>query len=280
MQTAGGPGPATPHPSAPLRRSPRPAVFLDKDGTLIRDVPYNHDPARVELMPGAGRALARLAQAGYALVVVTDQPGIALGYYDLEALRRVRGRLDRLLAEHGVVLDGFFYCPHHPQARDPQYALACTCRKPLPGLLEQAAAALRLDLERSWMVGDILDDIEAGAVAGCRTVLLDVGGETEWRPGPGRMPGFRVTSLMEAAELILIETEAAQRWQAGRGETRVVALEPAGHEPGARVSSLTPGSSPRLPTAAAERSGGARSPPLARDADEGRVEPAVQGKTS
>jgi D-glycero-D-manno-heptose 1,7-bisphosphate phosphatase len=174
----------------------RPAVFIDKDGTLIRDIPYNVDPARVALSEGAGEALGMLQQAGYALVVVSNQSGVARGLFPEPALQGVEERIRMLLAEEGVSLDGFFFCTHGPLD-------GCGCRKPAPGLLQQAAKELALDLERSWMVGDILNDVQAGHGAGCRAILLDASGETEWRSGAGRDPDFIADGLVEAAEEII-----------------------------------------------------------------------------
>jgi D-glycero-D-manno-heptose 1,7-bisphosphate phosphatase len=123
----------------------RPAVFLDRDGTLVEEVPYLHDPARVVLPPGVG-ALAAAAAAGYALVVVTNQAGVARGLYDEAAVAAVHRRLGELLAGVGVRLDAVLHCPHHPQGTVPGYARACRCRKPGPGMLEAAAERLELDL--------------------------------------------------------------------------------------------------------------------------------------
>jgi D-glycero-D-manno-heptose 1,7-bisphosphate phosphatase len=179
----------------------RPAIFLDKDGTLIEDVPYNVDPARLVFTAGALPALALLAEAGYALVVVTNQPGLASGRFsrsDFALLERALMR--RVLDEAGVDIAAVYACPHAPAVgRSP----ACLCRKPAPGLLRRASLEQRLDLTRSWMVGDILDDIEAGRRAGCRTVLLDVGHETLWRLSPLRTPHHRCRDLFEAAQLIV-----------------------------------------------------------------------------
>ncbi|BAU48283.1 HAD family hydrolase [Sulfurifustis variabilis] len=178
------------------------AIFLDKDGTLIENVPYNTDPSRVRLTPGAGPALVRLHTLGYALIVVSNQPGIAHGFFAPRALDAVYERLRILLAPYHVPLAGFYYCPHHPAGRVPRYATACGCRKPAPGLLLAAATIHGVHLERSWMIGDILDDVEAGQRAGCRTVLVDNGNETEWRQGPFRAPDATATDLRGAAERI------------------------------------------------------------------------------
>ena len=179
------------------------AVFLDKDGTLIVDVPYNVDPALIELAPGAVAGLTQLHTSGYRLVVITNQSGVARGRFAVEALRPVEDRLRAMLAEFGVPLAGFAFCPHHPEGSVPAYSVTCDCRKPAPGLLIRAAAELGIDLARSWFVGDILNDVEAGRRAGCRTVLLDVGHETEWLLGPDRTPDRLAADLLEAATLIL-----------------------------------------------------------------------------
>lgn len=181
----------------------RRAVFLDKDGTLVEDVPYNVDPAKICLTPGAGSGLRRLAQAGFALVVVSNQSGVARGYFPESALTAVEARLRELLQAEGAQLDGFHYCPHHPVGKVPEYARSCSCRKPAPGLVLAAAQQLNLDLRQSWLVGDILDDIEAGRRAGCRTVLLNTGHETEWSLMPERLPHRVAPHLTDAADQIL-----------------------------------------------------------------------------
>jgi histidinol-phosphate phosphatase family protein len=182
-----------------------PVVFLDKDGTLIDNVPYNVDPALVRLAPGAADGLARLHAAGFRLVVVSNQSGVARGYFPESALGPVEGRLRELLAEVGVPLAGFFYCPHHPKGVVAEFTRACDCRKPAPGMLLAAARQLGAEAGACWMVGDILNDVEAGRRAGCRTVLIDNGNETEWVPGPNREPHFRAADLGEAARIILAE---------------------------------------------------------------------------
>jgi D-glycero-D-manno-heptose 1,7-bisphosphate phosphatase len=187
----------------------RAAVFLDKDGTLIDDVPYNVDPNRVTLARGAGGALRTLKAHGYLLIVVSNQPGVALGRFPLTALQAVEQRMQELLAASGVALDAFYYCPHFPQSANVRYAVRCLCRKPQPGLVRRAALDWRIDLKQSWLVGDILDDIEAGNRAGCRSVLIHNGNETEWQFGPHREPDDHARSLRQAAHLIL--TAAGQR---------------------------------------------------------------------
>lgn len=185
------------------------AVFLDKDGTLVENVPYNVDPAQIRLTDGALEGLQALHAAGYRLVVVSNQSGVARGYFPIEALEDVRQRLSALLAEGGVPLTGFYFCPHWPEGRVRQYTQECFCRKPRPGMLFQAGRELDLNLAQSWLVGDILDDIEAGRRAGCGTVLIDNGGETLWQLSPLRQPNQRVKTLAEAAQAILAADQKA-----------------------------------------------------------------------
>jgi D-glycero-D-manno-heptose 1,7-bisphosphate phosphatase len=179
------------------------AVLFDKDGTLVRDVPYNVDPALIELMPGAGHALAALQQAGYRLGVVSNQSGVARGLFDASALDAVAARLRELLDADGVRIDFFAWCPHHPDGSVADLSLNCDCRKPRPGLVLRALSELDAEASRSWLVGDILNDIEAGSRAGCRTVLLDVGSETEWLEGEHRQPDVIAADLPAAAKAIL-----------------------------------------------------------------------------
>lgn len=184
------------------------AVFLDKDGTLVEDVPYNVDPARLRFTPHAGEGLRRLVAAGYLVIVITNQPGVALGLFDAVALERLAQALSDRLRVEGVELSGFYACPHAEGPPD------CGCRKPAPGLLLQAAQEHQVDLSASWMIGDILNDVEAGRRAGCRTVLLDVGHETVWDLSPLRRPLHRVADLRAAAQAILEDASAAPQQSA------------------------------------------------------------------
>ena len=179
------------------------AVFLDKDGTLIENVPYNVDRTRIRLRPGAVDALLLLVGLGYELIVVSNQPGVALGLFPYGALAAVEEHLNDLFLTHGFRLADCYWCPHHPGGSVADYALTCACRKPMPGLLHAAAAEHGIDLSRSWLIGDILDDVEAGRRAGCRTVLLDAGSETEWKMDEWRKPDVIAADLLEAAAAIM-----------------------------------------------------------------------------
>lgn len=176
------------------------AIFLDKDGTLIEDVPYNVNLDRISLYPETRSSVHQLYATGYSLVIITNQSGVARGYFPETALVTVESYLRVLL---GVPIAGFYYCPHHPDGTVLQYAISCDCRKPEPGLLRQAAIDHDIDLSQSWLIGDILNDIEAGHRAGCRTVLIDRGNETEWLLTPARIPDYVAPDLSQAVDFIL-----------------------------------------------------------------------------
>jgi D-glycero-D-manno-heptose 1,7-bisphosphate phosphatase len=194
---AGAGGPAR---DGAARHLGRPAVFLDRDGTLVEEVPYLHEPARVVLQPGVG-ALRRLAAAGHALVVVTNQAGVARGLYDEAAVEAVHRRLAELLAGVGVRLDAVLHCPHHPDGTVPGYARACRCRKPGPGMLEAAAGRLGLDLAASWLIGNHPADVGAARAAGVRPLFVTTG-RAAGRPPP---PGTAAVGDLEAATRIVLE---------------------------------------------------------------------------
>ena len=186
----------------------RRAVFIDKDGTLISNVPYNADPDKIVLEYGAVEALRLLKEEGYELIVVSNQAGIAHGYFREEEMQPVIARVRQLLQEGGIVLDGFYYCPHHPAGKIAEYAVSCTCRKPLPGMLLQAAEERDIFLPESWMIGDILHDVEAGNRAGCRSILLNNGNETVWEMNEYNKPEHIADNMLEAARLIVKHSTA------------------------------------------------------------------------
>jgi histidinol-phosphate phosphatase family protein len=179
------------------------AILIDKDGTLVEDVPYNVDPARIRLAPGVIEGLRLLRDAGFKLIVVSNQSGLARGRFTEADLAGAERALRAALRRDGVEPDGFYYCPHHPEGVVRRYAMECTCRKPRPGLVQMAGREHRLALEESWMVGDILDDVEAGHRAGCRAILVDVGNETEWQLSALRTPATIVHDFSEAARYIV-----------------------------------------------------------------------------
>jgi D-glycero-D-manno-heptose 1,7-bisphosphate phosphatase len=179
------------------------AVFLDKDGTLIPDIPYNVDPERIQLSEHATTGLKQLQKQGYKIVVVSNQSGVARGLFSESALIGVENKIKQLLLHQDIKLNGFYYCPHHPQGVVEQYRMNCNCRKPAAGMLLKAAYDMNIDLANSWMVGDILNDVEAGNRAGCKTILIDNGNETEWIAGEYRQPTQQFKTIDEAAIYML-----------------------------------------------------------------------------
>ncbi|WP_256007324.1 D-glycero-alpha-D-manno-heptose-1,7-bisphosphate 7-phosphatase [Pedobacter deserti] len=181
----------------------RKAIFLDKDGTLICDVPYNVNPERIVLSDHLTNGLKRFVDAGYSLFVVSNQSGVAKGYFGIDQLAPVEQMIRALLAAKGIELMQFYFCPHYPDGQIGPYSRVCDCRKPRPGMLKAAARDWNIDLSASWMIGDILDDVEAGNTAGCRTVLINNGNETLWELNESRVPDYIAASIDEAAEYIL-----------------------------------------------------------------------------
>lgn len=174
------------------------AVFLDRDGTLNHDPGYLGDAREFRFLPGAVEAVKRLKDAGYRVFVVSNQSGIARGFFGVDDLRRIHDRMAAGLRQKGVTLDGIYYCPHHPDAQ-------CPCRKPSPGMVLDAAAHYEIDLKRSYFVGDRHSDIETGKNAGCGTILVltGAGGETHATLDADRFPDHIATDLSAAADWIL-----------------------------------------------------------------------------
>jgi D-glycero-D-manno-heptose 1,7-bisphosphate phosphatase len=163
----------------------RPALFMDRDGCLTEEVGYVNHPSRIHLLPRSAAAVRRLNEAGVAAVMVTNQAGVARGYFSEETLHAANARLCRQLDAGGARLDGLYVCTHHPHEGRPPYRADCDCRKPRAGLLTRAAAELGLDLRASVMVGDKLSDVAAGQSVGAAGVLVLTGyGRGEWELGP------------------------------------------------------------------------------------------------
>jgi len=181
--------------------SRRPAVFLDRDGTVIEAVHYLRDPAAVRLLPGAGRALARLRTAGFACVLITNQSAIGRGLLTIDGLYQVHAELCRQLDEHGVKLDGFYFCPSVPLSDD-RTTIDDPDRKPSPGMILRAVADLDLDLGRSWMIGDMVSDVLAGRNAGCRGSIFVASGQGRAEDLAG-LDCVRLPDLSAAADYIL-----------------------------------------------------------------------------
>lgn len=181
-----------------------PAVFLDRDNTIIKDAVYSVDPNGFSPLPGAVGALKRLISAGYRIVVITNQSGVARGVFTEEALIEFHEYLRDWFAREGAPLDGVYYCPHYTEGTATGYVTECDCRKPAPGMLLRAAEELHLDLSRSWMVGDRPADVAAGKAAGCRTIRVLTG------PAPvpeDPEPDFLADNLPAAADMILRQSD-------------------------------------------------------------------------
>lgn len=164
----------TPSPNPPAGSAT--ALFLDRDGVLIEEVEYLARPEQVRLISGAAAAVRRANDAGLKVVVVSNQSGVARGRFPEAVLPEVHRVISaKLLEEAGAVIDAFYYCPHHPTEGLGSFRIDCECRKPKPGMLLAAANELIIDLSKSWMVGDRLTDLRAGAAAGCRTILVQTG---------------------------------------------------------------------------------------------------------
>jgi D-glycero-D-manno-heptose 1,7-bisphosphate phosphatase len=186
--------------ATPLKPPLRSAVFVDKNGTLIDEVPNNVALERLRFRPTAFEAIRVLADQGHAIVVITNEPGLGLGLFNRAALTQLEtAMVVQIREEAGVELAGFYTCPHKP---GPRGEPACLCRVPAAGLLRQAAISLRLDLAKCWVIGDMLNDVEAGRRVGCRTVLVDGEQETNWRMSPLRTPHHRAATLLGAAHLV------------------------------------------------------------------------------
>ncbi len=177
------------------------AVFLDRDGTVIKHYDYLTEVCQVELVETAVTALKYLKERGYLLILVTNQSGVARGYITEDRLSQIHGQLKSLLAKKGAYLDAIYYCPYHPEAPVEAYRQKSDLRKPLPGMLLQAAAEHDIDLAQSWIIGDDDRDILAGKAAGCRTILILERGSKLVKRGEAE-PDYKAGNLQEAANIV------------------------------------------------------------------------------
>jgi D-glycero-D-manno-heptose 1,7-bisphosphate phosphatase len=177
----------------------RGAVFLDRDGTLNVEVNYLYRVDDLHLISGAAQAIRRLNEAGYLVIVVTNQAGIARGYYAESDLHALHEHMAALLAAEGARIDAFYFCPHHPDFTGP-----CSCRKPAPGMLRAAERDHNLDLRQSWLIGDTAGDVGAGVAAGCRTILV--------RTGYGARTEPDLAEHQNRPDAVVDDIGAAVRW--------------------------------------------------------------------
>jgi D-glycero-D-manno-heptose 1,7-bisphosphate phosphatase len=188
------------------------AVFLDRDGTINEEGGYINHVDRLKLIDGAAEAVALLGSHGLKTIVVTNQAGVARGYYPAEHLPKLHDRLRELLKEGGAELDAIYYCPHHPDVGEPPFRKDCDCRKPRLGMIRSAEREHGVDAARSYMVGDKISDVEFGRKAGCKSILVLTGygkGELEYhRDKLSGEPDYIADDLLDAAKWIVRDLEA------------------------------------------------------------------------
>jgi len=202
----------------------RPALFIDRDGTISEEVGYVNHPSRYKVFPYSAEAIRRLNKAGWISVLVTNQAGVARGYFAEDMIGAVHEILTRELAEGGARLDAIYYCPHHPSVGAEPYRTDCDCRKPKPGLVLRAAQELDIDLTRSWMVGDRYSDVEMAHNAGLRAAFVLSGyGRGEWEYGRARWklkPELVAETLLETVGAITGESDSWEKPSEGNFKTR------------------------------------------------------------
>lgn len=190
----------------------RKAIIMDRDGTVCDEVGYVNHVDRVRLLPRSAEAIRKANESGFQTVVVTNQAGVARGYFVEELIDEVHDRVRALLSEQGARLDGIYYCAHHPSAGHPPYRRECECRKPRPGMLLRARDEMGVDLAQSYMIGDSVRDVEAGLRAGVTPILVLTGyGKGEWEYQSHaweRKPAHVAGDLLDAVEWILAREAA------------------------------------------------------------------------
>jgi len=185
----------------------RPALFIDRDGTLSEEVGYVNHPSRFRLFPYSAEAIKLLNDNGWLAIVVTNQAGVARGYFSEDIIVQIHDQLRRDLQQASAQLDAIYYCAHHPSVGEPPYRLDCDCRKPRTGLIDRAASDFEIDRERSWMIGDRYGDVELALNAGLHSALVLSGygrGEWEYQRGAWKHePEVVAENLLEAVKTIV-----------------------------------------------------------------------------
>lgn len=187
----------------------RKAVFIDRDGTINKEVNYLHRIEDLEILPGVAEAIKLLNDAGFLVVVPTNQSGIARGYYAVEDMQKINDEISRQLAEKGAHIDAFYFCPHHPGGKVEEFALSCDCRKPKPGMFLKAAEDYNIDFAESFSIGDKIRDLEPAVNLGCRGVLVKTGyGEEELKERENWQfsPDYIADDLLDGAGRIVKKT--------------------------------------------------------------------------
>jgi len=179
------------------------AVFLDRDGTIVEDVGYMNLPSQIQFIPGSIEAIKMLNEAGYKVVVITNQAGVAKGLINEDMLQTIDKTLHKWILNGGAHLDGVYYCPHHPEYGVYPYKQVCECRKPHPGLIKRAEKDLKIDLSQSFMIGDKATDVEAGKRAGIKTVFVTTGKGQKEKDKLKEKPDHIADNLLKAVKWIL-----------------------------------------------------------------------------
>ncbi len=190
-----------------MTRDAQPAVFLDRDGTINTDIGYLNHPDQVELIPRAGAAIRLLNAAGFKTIVITNQAGIARGLIQEQRVPDIHQKLVNLLKEDGARIDGFYYCPHHPEGVIEKYRIECQCRKPLPGMVRRAVNDFGIDLSCSFVIGDKSCDVELAHTVGAKAIMVMTGyGRIEFDRHTQAMltpPDHTAADLYDAVQWIL-----------------------------------------------------------------------------
>lgn len=179
------------------------AIFLDRDGTIIEDVGYLNNPQDIKFIPGSIEAIKKLNEAGYKVIIITNQAGVARGLIIENMLQTLDKTIQKELLNGGAQIDAIYYCPHHAEHGHYPYKQECGCRKPEPGMILKAAKDHNIDLSQSWMIGDKKSDIEAGQAAGTKTILVLTGQGKEHKDKLAKQTEHLAENLLEAAKIIL-----------------------------------------------------------------------------
>ena len=189
------------------------AVFIDRDGTMSEEVGYINHSSRFRLFPYTATAIKHLNESGWLAIVVTNQAGVARGYFSEDMIDTVHAQMTKDVTANGGRIDAIYYCAHHPSVGEPPYRVACDCRKPQPGLINRAAEKFDVDLSSSWMIGDRYSDVELARNAGVKSMFVLSGyGRGEWehqRTNWSAQPDLVAENLLEAVQMI-VSTEGAQ----------------------------------------------------------------------
>jgi len=187
----------------PEKNAMEKAVFLDRDGVIIEDAGYVGEIERVKFIPGAGQAIRLLNENGFKVIIITNQAGVARGYFSEEAVEEINTYVQETLAKEGALIDKTYYCPHHKEGVIEEYRKDCYYRKPSPGMIEEAVRDFHIDLKRSFLIGDKGSDIEAGRRAGCKTILLAGENTQESAAGSEVVSDYTASNLFEAVKWLM-----------------------------------------------------------------------------